>query len=124
MSQSVLERTDSFADSDANRHARPLKHAKRLTLTQPLDLELGGRLSEVTVTYETYGRLSPSRDNAVLICHALSGDSHVASHDDQDDPGWWDMRCRSRQVDRHGPILCHLPKHPRRMPRHDRPQCD
>ena len=71
MSQSVLERTDSFADSDANRHARPLKHAKRLTLTQPLDLELGERLSEVTVTYETYGRLSPSRDNAVLICHAL-----------------------------------------------------
>ena len=50
MSQSVLERTDSFADSDANRHARPLKHAKRLTLTQPLDLELGERLSEVTVT--------------------------------------------------------------------------
>ena len=90
MSQSVLERTDSFIDSDANRHARPLKHAKRITLTQPLDLELGGRLSEVAVTYETYGRLSPSRDNAVLICHALSGDSHVAAHDDQDDPGWWD----------------------------------
>jgi homoserine O-acetyltransferase len=91
MSQSVLERpTDSFADSDANRHARPLRHAKRLLLTQPLDLELGGCLSEVVVAYETYGRLSPSRDNAVLICHALSGDSHVAAHDDQDDSGWWD----------------------------------
>lgn len=90
MSQSVLERMESFADSDASRHARPLKYAKRATLTQPLDLELGGRLSEVVVTYETYGRLSPSRDNAVLICHALSGDSHVAAHDDQDDPGWWD----------------------------------
>lgn len=71
MSQSVLERTDSYADSDASRHARPLKHANRITLTQPLDLELGGRLSGVAITYETYGRLSPSHDNAVLICHAL-----------------------------------------------------
>ena len=33
----------------------------------------------------------PGRDNAVLICHALSGDSHVARHDDADDPGWWDI---------------------------------
>lgn len=90
MSQSVLERPEAFADSDANRHARPLRYAQRTTLTQPLDLELDGRLSEIVVTYETYGRLSPNRDNAVLICHALSGDSHVAKHDDHDDPGWWD----------------------------------
>lgn len=47
MSLSVLERKDSFADSDADRRARPLKYAKRATLTQPLDLELGGRLSGV-----------------------------------------------------------------------------
>ena len=43
------------------------------------------------MAYETYGRLSPNRDNAVLICHAISGDSHVARHDDGDDPGWWDI---------------------------------
>jgi homoserine O-acetyltransferase len=54
-------------------------------------LELGGRLSEVAVTYETYGQLSSSRDNVVLICHALSGDSHVARHNDEDDQGWWDI---------------------------------
>ncbi len=35
--------------------------------------------------------LSPEGDNAVLICHALSGDSHVARHDDDDDPGWWEL---------------------------------
>src|SRR5690606_28022976 len=37
------------------------------------------------------GTLSPRRDNAVLICHALSGDSHVARHDGDDAPGWWDV---------------------------------
>ena len=46
-----------------------------------LELESGGRLSPVDVEYETYGALTPARDNAVLICHALSGDAHVAGWD-------------------------------------------
>ncbi|MGA2035245.1 MAG: homoserine O-acetyltransferase, partial [Thermoguttaceae bacterium] len=41
--------------------------------------------------FETYGQLSARRDNAVLVCHALSGDSHVARHDAGDAPGWWDQ---------------------------------
>jgi homoserine O-acetyltransferase len=91
MSQCALAETDSFASSDSVRHAKFLKHPKSVTFTEPLILELGGRLPEVTVVYETYGRLSSKRDNAVLICHALSGDSHVARHDENDDPGWWDI---------------------------------
>ncbi len=54
----------------------------------------GGTLSPVTVTYETYGQLSEARDNAVLVCHALSGDAHAAGYYDTgpgEKPGWWDI---------------------------------
>jgi homoserine O-acetyltransferase len=60
----------------------------------PLRLESGAELPSVTVVYETYGKLSPERDNAVLVCHALSGDAHAGGfHGDRDDekPGWWDF---------------------------------
>ncbi len=82
---------DVFDSSDSVRHARPLKHAQSVTFREPFVLELGGQLPEVTVAFETYGQLNPRGDNAVLLCHALSGDSHVARHDADDDPGWWDI---------------------------------
>jgi len=82
--------SSAFESSDSRRHARPLTHARQVTFDEPLGLEHGGVLPNVTVAYETYGRLSPQRDNAILVCHALSGDSHVARHDEEDDPGWWD----------------------------------
>ena len=82
---------DLFESSDSIRSGKPLKYAQSVTFSEPLDLELDGRLPRVTVAFETYGRLSARRDNAVLVCHALSGDSHVARHDDADDPGWWDV---------------------------------
>ena len=80
-----------FESSDSVRSARPLAHAQTVTLPGTLPLARGGRLERVRVAYETYGRLNERRDNAVLICHALSGDSHVAAHDAEDDPGWWDV---------------------------------
>ncbi len=60
---------------------------------EPFPLELGGELPCVTVAYETHGKLNDAADNAILICHAISGDSHVAKHphDDKDKPGWWDL---------------------------------
>src|SRR5207249_4303323 len=81
-----------------------------LNLPAPLPLDSGRSLERVTIAYETYGRLSKSKDNVVLVCHALSGDAHAAGwSDDPDTPsavdgfgaddrgikpkgglGWWD----------------------------------
>ncbi len=80
-----------FQSSDSARSSKPLRHYFLFTFSDPLNLELGGALQEITVAYETYGRLNEAKDNAILICHALSGDSHVARHDPDDEPGWWDV---------------------------------
>lgn len=65
--------------------------SKVLDLPQPLPLDSGQVLPGVRIAYETYGDLSAARDNAILVCHATSGDQHVAStHPITGKPGWWD----------------------------------
>jgi homoserine O-acetyltransferase/O-succinyltransferase len=79
-------------------------------LPDPVKLDCGRELHPVRIAYETYGALSPRRDNAILVCHALSGDAHAAGFssdpaapstrdgfgaDDRDGSdgkglGWWD----------------------------------
>jgi|TARA_B100000745_G_C20130957_1_gene387544 homoserine O-acetyltransferase len=63
-----------------------------IQVTEPLSLISGQQLDSYTVIYETYGELNANRDNAVLICHALSGDHHAAGYHSMEDrkPGWWD----------------------------------
>lgn len=58
----------------------------------PIPLDRGGSFGPIRVAYETYGRPTQSRDNAVLILHAFSGDAHAAGYHSVDDrrPGWWD----------------------------------
>ncbi|AQT66957.1 Homoserine O-acetyltransferase [Anaerohalosphaera lusitana] len=58
----------------------------------PLVLRCGKELGPIDVAYETYGKLSEKKDNAVLICHALTGDAHVAGYHKENDrkPGWWE----------------------------------
>jgi homoserine O-acetyltransferase len=64
---------------------------RRFAAIGRLDLERGGVLPDVTVAYETWGTLAPSGDNAVLVEHALTGDSHVVgdSGPGHPSPGWW-----------------------------------
>ena len=64
--------------------------ARTVTLPGPLRLDGGGLLSPVDIAYETYGDLDADGGNAILICHALTGDQHVASdHPITGKPGWW-----------------------------------
>lgn len=58
----------------------------------PMVLESGRTLGPVEIVYETYGRPDAERSNAILICHALSGNHHAAGYHDPHDPqtGWWD----------------------------------
>ncbi len=65
------------------------------TICEPPDeliLDCGKKLGPITIAYETYGTLTPEKDNAILILHALSGDHHAAGYYRPDDkkPGWWD----------------------------------
>ena len=65
---------------------------RRARFDAPLDLQCRQTLSDIELVYETYGELNAARSNAVLICHALSGDHHAAGYHRAEDakPGWWD----------------------------------
>ncbi len=57
---------------------------------RPIPLDCGDELSHVTVGYQTYGRLNADKSNAILLCHALTGDHYVADpHPITGKPGWW-----------------------------------
>lgn len=65
---------------------------QRLSFDEPLPLDCGRELEQYELVYETYGELDAGATNAVLICHALSGDHHAAGYHSAEErkPGWWD----------------------------------
>jgi len=81
--------------SEAPRFLHPIKaleahQGHAVTFEDPLALDCGKSLSPFTVAYMTYGTLNAKKTNAVLICHALTGDQFVASdHPITGKPGWW-----------------------------------
>ena len=62
------------------------------SIEEKIKLENGVDFGPITVAYETYGSLNETKDNAILVFHALSGDSHAAGYHSEEDkkPGWWD----------------------------------
>jgi homoserine O-acetyltransferase/O-succinyltransferase len=69
------------------------KTIRIIEASEPLKLQCGKSLAPIDVAYETYGTLNAAGDNAIFICHALSGNAHVAGLNSPDDkkPGWWDI---------------------------------
>lgn len=63
------------------------KHNQKFTFAS------GESIDDLTIAYETYGTLNAEKNNAILICHALSGDAHAAFYNSENDkkPGWWDI---------------------------------
>lgn len=77
---------------DKNKESIGIVTPETCVIHEPLSLDSGETLESYEICYETYGTLNSARTNAVLICHALSGDHHAAGYNQIDDrkPGWWD----------------------------------
>ncbi len=84
--------TETFDPGEGSVGLVETQFASLFSPSAPLVLASGKELGPITVAYETYGELSPGRDNAIFVCHALTGDAHAAGWHAPDDrkPGWWD----------------------------------
>ena len=110
--------TRFLAPTDARRLEATTPSSDYIDLpeSEPLRLDCDKLLAPLRIAYKTYGRLNADKSNAILVCHALTGDQYVASdHPVTGKPGWWDSDGGARQADRHRPLFRHLPQHPRRL---------
>ncbi|MFJ2841479.1 homoserine O-acetyltransferase [Streptomyces griseofuscus] len=84
--------TEQVPATGAWREGDPPGRRRWFTADRPLPLEAGGELPGVRLAFETWGRLAPDASNAVLVLHALTGDSHVTgpAGPGHPTPGWWE----------------------------------
>ena len=83
---------EARASASRNEANEPSSPVLRFGPDKPLKLEAGSFLSPFQIAYQTYGELNEARSNAVLVCHALTGDQHVASTNPvTGKPGWWEV---------------------------------
>jgi homoserine O-acetyltransferase len=84
--------TPPLPATGAWREGDPPGDRRWVELSEPLQLETGGELPGVRLAYETWGSLNEDRSNAVLVLHALTGDSHVVGPEGpgHPSPGWWE----------------------------------
>src|SRR5580765_5483839 len=70
----------------------PSSKVAKFGIDQPLKLDCGIDLAPFQIAYQTYGALNAERSNAILVCHALTGDQHVANTNPvTGKPGWWEV---------------------------------
>lgn len=84
----------ALADTPAHRRQadEPSSPVARFGADRPLALDAGVTIAPWQIAYQTYGTLNAAKSNAVLICHALTGDQHVANeHPVTGKPGWWEL---------------------------------
>ena len=90
--------------------------------TARLQMDAGVKLAPLSIAYQTYGALNGAKSNAILVCHALTGDQHVANRQSGDRQGRLvGDHGRPGQADRYRPFLRHLRQCGRRLHGHDRP---
>lgn len=81
---------DAEISGRPNENERPSSQLVRFPESAPLHLACDQQLAPFQIAYETYGTLNAGKSNAILICHALTGDQYVASdHPVTGKPGWW-----------------------------------
>src|SRR5512138_2829664 len=79
------------ADERSHEADHPSSRVVQFGVDQPLKLDCGVDLAPFQIAYQTYGELDAERANAILVCHALTGDQHVFNtHPITGKPGWWD----------------------------------
>ena len=88
----VLEAAAADPSSRSREVHEPTSKIVRFSEHEPLRLDCQQDLAPYQIAYQTYGTLNAAKSNAILVCHALTGDQHVANpHPVTGKPGWWDI---------------------------------